>query len=73
MGNVKIIFLGCENSRTDGHELEVFANDSNQLFISIEMNSPKSQCDGEAFLCLDKSTAIKFSKELRKQIALLNN
>ncbi len=27
---------------------------------------------GEACICLDKSTAIKFSKELRKQIALLD-
>jgi hypothetical protein len=43
----------------------------NQLAIEIDL--PKDWGDSEyACICLDKATAIKFSKELRKQIALLD-
>ena len=68
MGNVKLIFGGTEISNTEDHSLQVYANYRNELFFSIEM-------DGfpESFICLDKSTAIKLSKELRKQIALLED
>ena len=69
MANVKLIFQGTEKGKTQEHTLEVFANTNDEIFISIDMN-----CDhdfGEAFISLDKSTAIKLSRELRKQIALL--
>ena len=48
-------------------------------FVQIELNSTKNglfieieEQDKKAVVNLDKSTAIKFSKELRKQIALLD-
>ena len=68
MGNVRLIFGGTEISETKEHSLQVFANNRNELFISIDMESMR-----ESFICLDKSTAIKLSKELRKQIALLED
>jgi hypothetical protein len=69
MGNVKLIFGGTEDSNTTEHELEVYVDQGgDSLIISIEMNSSEG-----AFIFLDKSTAIKFSKELRKQIAILNS
>jgi len=68
MGNVRLIFGGAENSGTNDHSLELYVNYRNELFISIDMESMP-----EAFICLDKSTAIKLSKELRKQIALLED
>ena len=68
MGNVKLIFAGTEISNTEDHSLQVYANYRNELFVSIEM-----QDFPEAFICLDKLTAIKLSKELRKQIALLED
>jgi hypothetical protein len=71
MGNVKIIFGGTKGSKTTDHSLEVFANDKNELFFSIDMNMQHDF--GEAFICLDKTTAIKLSREIRKQIALLED
>ena len=71
MGNVRLIFGGTKKSDTTEHSLQVFANDKNELFISIDMNMQHDF--GEAFICLDKSTAIKLSKEIRKQIALLED
>lgn len=71
MGNVKLIFCGTDVSDTTSHELKVYCNMRNEMFISIDMNMKHDF--GVAFICLDKSTAIKLSKELRKQIALLEN
>lgn len=62
---VELTFTGTEKSKTNQEELKLFASVNNELFIQIEGN-------GLAFICLDKSTAIKLSKELRKQIALLD-
>ena len=61
MANIKIVCLGTTKSETDQHELELFANDNNEIFISIVGNSSE-------FICLDKSTAIRLSKTLRTEI-----
>lgn len=70
MGNVKLIFGGTELSNTESHTLQVYTNINNELFISIS-EPIVFESDGVNFICLDKSTAIKFSKELRRQIALM--
>ena len=67
MANVKLLFYGSEKSETEQHTLEVYCNTRNELFLQINSE------DTNSFLCFDKSTAIKFSKELRKQIALLED
>lgn len=71
MANVKLVFYGSTESETSEHSLDVYANSNGQLFISIDMNMQHDY--GESFIVFDKSTAIKFSKELRKQIALLED
>lgn len=52
----------------DGTNIEVISNSTrNELYISIEHSD---EILGN--LLLDKQTAIKLSKELRKQIALID-
>ena len=65
---VQLIFYGSKASETNEHELKVFCNSCNDIYISIE--HPEFPA---SFICLDKSTAIKLSKELRKQIALIED
>lgn len=51
-------------------EMTVFVNGNDEIFIEIK--DPKD--DGyfhHNFICLDLETSIRFSKELKKQIALL--
>ena len=55
------------HDKNDSTTIEVFANTSlNHLYIEVVRD------DEWLNLELDKSTAIKLSKELRKQIALLD-
>jgi hypothetical protein len=65
MANVKIIF--CGSSHTPKHEIKTETY-SNELFVSINMGTSE-----EFFISLDKQTAIKFSKEIRKQISYLES
>jgi hypothetical protein len=68
MANCKIVFLGTERSKTDDTELECFVNGSGEIFIEIKESGHMSGY-GLQFICLDKSTAIKFSKALRTEIS----
>lgn len=66
MPNTKLIFLGSEKSETSNVELQVYANIDNEIYINIEEHGyPKR------FICLDKPTAIKFVREIKKQISYL--
>jgi len=65
---VQLVFYGSEKSQTEDHELRCFCNTKHEIYIAIEMHHSI-----EHFICLDKATAIKFSKELRKQIALIQD
>lgn len=67
MEKVKILFQGTERSQTDETELEVFANVQNEIFISIEDGSYPGN-----FICLDKATAVRLVRELKKQIGFLS-
>ena len=68
MANARILFGGDEN--TQNHVLECFAM-TKSLFISIDMNYGKEDKTEYAYIGLDRSTAIRLAKELRRQIALL--
>ena len=61
-----ILFSGTQESKTRTHVMECFATNDNDIRIDIDM-------DGLifAFINLDKQTAIRLAKELRRQIALL--
>ena len=65
---VQLVFYGSYKSQTTEHELRCFCNTQNEIFVGIEMHQGV-----EHFISLDKATAIKFSKELRKQIALIED
>lgn len=63
----KIIFCSSEKSEV-AHELEAYNNTNNELYIQI------SNVDGDTvyanqFTVIDKETAIKFVKHLKRQIA----
>jgi hypothetical protein len=65
---VELIFYGSDKSEMDETQLRCFCNTRNEIFMGIrEKDSP------EIWITLNKFTAIKFSKELRKQIALIQD
>ena len=65
---VQLLFYGSESSETDETKLRCLCNSTNEIFIGIEMDDYP-----ESFIVFDKQTAIKFSRELRKQIALIED
>lgn len=67
---VELNFKGTDKSETDDYVLQVFTSANNELVLSLD--DLDSDFPRYISICLDKSTAIKFSKELRKQIALLD-
>jgi len=68
MSDVRLIFGGSEKSETPEHELECYANFQNDIYINIDMCI---ETTNPAFICLNKQTAIKFHRELKKQISFL--
>ena len=65
---VELIFYGSEKSEKKETQFRCFLNTGNEIFIGIQEDASP-----EIWITLDKQTAIKFSKELRKQIALLQD
>lgn len=63
MPNIK--FYGSEESETYDHNLEVLANAKNEIYICVDGGKG---CTG--YIVLDVSTAIQYSKQLRKEIAI---
>jgi hypothetical protein len=70
MANVRMLFHGDVTSECSEKTVEVYVNTKKKLFIEIRdfgVDFFPSQ-----HTVLDKQTAIKLSKELRKQIALMD-
>lgn len=67
---VELCFKGTELSETENYVLQTWATDKNELLISLD--DLDARMHRYISICLDKETAIKFSKEIRKQIALLD-
>ena len=65
MANVRMIFHGTKISETNETELELFSTVNNEVFISITDNYEQS-------ICLDKKTAVRLVRELKKQIGFIN-
>jgi hypothetical protein len=63
----KIIFCSSEKSEVL-HELTAFRNTLNELFIEIADPTDDSGY-GKMFIALDKYTAIKLVKHLKREIA----
>ena len=66
MADYKILFKGSDDCKNDS--LECFEMNG-RLYIAIYPDSQKIP----VFIALDKSTAIKFSKEIRRQIYLMGD
>lgn len=65
----ELVFTSTEKSEIDALMI-VRANINNEIFIELT-DSLKDY--PPRFICLDKETAIKFAKELRKQISFLQD
>jgi hypothetical protein len=72
MANVKLIFGGSSEHECSEITIECYVNFKNGLYINIQDNEVEYS-SSSTHIVLDKSTAIKFSKELRKQISLMEN
>lgn len=68
MANVRLKFYGSGFS--ENHSLECYPNSKNQIYMHIKMEDSDLP---ESWICLDISTAIKLSKELRKSINEIKN
>lgn len=67
MANVKLLFYGDASHQCETTTIEAFANQSNGLYICIEDRN-SSTFD---HIVLDKDTAVKLVKELKRQISFL--
>ncbi len=63
MANYSIKFFGSVKSETETHNIECYKNINNEIFVKLHAKGFPT-----LFICLDKSTAIKFAKTLRTEI-----
>ena len=68
MSKIKLIFYSSDLSGIDS-ELECFANDRNEIYLRLHC----IDTGFEGVICLDKPTAIKFSKVVKTEISKLEN
>ena len=62
MGNFKLVFYGTQESETNQHELTIYKNHSNDLYLHL-------MGDSEDCIVLDVATAVRFSREIKRLIA----
>jgi hypothetical protein len=72
MANVKIIFGGSEKHKCFERTLIAYTNSEKGLYIAIEDTESCEEWNNIQFTVLDKETAVRLSKELRRQIALMD-
>jgi len=73
MANVKLVFCGDDATRQTKKEMQVYINQLRKIFIGIDDTHERTNgWDNLQYIVLDKETAIKFSRELRKQISLMD-
>lgn len=72
MADIDIIFKGSLDSGTEENQLQVFCNVSNNITISI-LDENNNNYGYPTIISLSKSTAIKFHRELKKQISFLES
>ena len=70
MANIKLTFLGTENSKTNDIELECFANAHDEISLVIT-DGDSDPVWSKKLISLDVPTAIKLHKTLRVEIAKL--
>ena len=68
MSNIKILFYGAGGTGTMANSVEVYANAYDGITIEIRNNIDQTL----EVVSLSKQSAIRFSKEIRREIAVLN-
>jgi hypothetical protein len=68
MANIRLKFYGTEKSETEEHSLVAYSNINNEIYLCIDMPNYE-----QSFICLDKSTAVRLVRELKKQIGYLES
>ncbi len=71
MADIDIIFKGALDTGTEETQLQVFHNATNKITISIL--DENSNYGYPTIINLSKSTAIKFHRELKKQISFIES
>jgi hypothetical protein len=71
MANVKLIFGGSDKYDCLEQTIECYVNADGGLYINITYDD--LEYDDVRYTVLDKQTAIKLSRELRKQISLMED
>lgn len=66
MANLKLLFYDTDSE----NEIQLYANTENEIFIAINKELTNVYDINTAYISLDIDTAIKLSKELRRQIAI---
>ena len=66
MANLK--FVGSNKSESKAHNLNVYVNDLNEIYIEIDMGDYNGW-NLPNWISLDIDTAVQFAKQLRKSIA----
>jgi hypothetical protein len=72
MADVDIIFKGSLNSGCEETQLQVYCNVSNRITISIFDENVENH-GYPVIIQLSKETAIKFHRELKKQISFIES
>jgi hypothetical protein len=72
MENTKLLFGGTERSATFEVALQIGANEFDEVFILILDFEDDDLRTNQHHICISKQTAIKLSKELKKQISLID-
>jgi len=70
MENIKLVFLGTEESDTHEFELICHVNHRDEIFIQISDPNGDDVYDSQ-FIALSKETAIKLHEYLGKQISYI--
>lgn len=71
MERMKILFYGTDRSETESCTIELFANVHDEIYIEIKDENSDYEL-GVQNICLNKQTAIKLVKELKKAIGQLD-
>jgi len=64
---INLLFTGTIFSKTSNKELKVTVNNHSELLIQLFDDSEPEP----SYICLDKRTAVKLHKELKRQISLI--
>tara|TARA_R110000803_G_scaffold180504_2_gene242937 strand:+ start:1552 stop:1758 length:207 start_codon:yes stop_codon:yes gene_type:complete len=68
MENTKFIFTGTQNS--ESQEMQIYFNTLNEIFIKVYNWETPEQAE---YITLNKATAVKLSKVLKREISKIES